>query len=82
MSFPMPGTTLALDFPNRGEATRALMLALYDITAGAGGRLYPAKDACSPASSLEQGYPNFARFKRFVDPGFESLMASRLRLVS
>jgi FAD/FMN-containing dehydrogenase len=82
MSFPMPGTTLALDFPNRGEPTRALLLALYGITAAAGGRLYPAKDACSPAESLELGYPNFARFKQFVDPGFGSLMARRLRLVS
>lgn len=81
MSFPMPGTTLALDFPNRGRATQELMLALYEITAGAGGRLYPAKDACSPTSSLEQGYPNFARFKEFIDPGFGSLMARRLRLV-
>jgi FAD/FMN-containing dehydrogenase len=82
MSFPMPGTTLALDFPNRGYATRELLLALYEITAAAGGRLYPAKDACSPAASLEQGYPNYERFKQSIDPGFGSLMARRLRLIS
>ncbi len=82
MSFPMPGTTLALDFPNRGERTRELLLELYEITATAGGRLYPAKDACSPETSLERGYPNYARFKQFVDPGFASLMARRLQLLS
>jgi L-gulonolactone oxidase len=82
MSFPMPGTTLALDFPNRGAVTRDLLLELYAITAAAGGRLYPAKDGCSPARSLEQGYPHYARFKQFIDPGFGSLMACRLGLVS
>jgi FAD/FMN-containing dehydrogenase len=80
MSFPMQGTTLALDFPNRGHATKELLLELHRIAASAGGRLYPAKDGCSPAASLEQGYPNFARFKRLIDPGLESTMARRLQL--
>jgi FAD/FMN-containing dehydrogenase len=80
MSFPMQGTTLALDFPNRGQATKELLLELHRIAASAGGRLYPAKDGCSPAASLEQGYPNFARFKRLIDPGLDSTMARRLQL--
>ena len=80
MSFPMPGTTLALDFPNRGKITEDLLLELHRITSNAGGRLYPAKDGCSPANSLEIGYPNFARFTRSIDPGIESLQARRLGL--
>lgn len=82
MSFPMPGTTLALDFPNRGTTTRELLLELCRITLHAGGRLYPAKDAHSSSDSLEAGYPNFERFKRLIDPGLESLMSRRLRLTS
>lgn len=80
MSFPMPGATLALDLPNRGQPTRDLLLALYGIAASARGRLYAAKDACSPAGSLERGYANFSRFKRLLDPGLESLMSRRLAL--
>jgi FAD/FMN-containing dehydrogenase len=82
MSFPMPGATLALDFPNRGNATRELLLELYRITVNAGGRLYPAKDACSPVNSLEMGYPNFARFRELIDPGLESSMSRRLALTA
>ena len=77
----MPGATLALDFPNRGTATRELLLDLYRIAAAAGGRLYPAKDGCSPASSLAQGYPNHERFRHLIDPGFGSVMAARLQLI-
>lgn len=81
MSFPMPGATLALDFPNRGPATRELLLDLYRIAAAAGGRLYPAKDGCSPPASLAQGYPLHDRFRRMIDPGFGSVMARRLQLI-
>ena len=81
MSFPMPGTTLALDFANRGTRTADLLLKLHQITASAGGRLYAAKDGCSPADSLSGGYPNFAQFKRMIDPGMGSMFAQRLRLL-
>lgn len=81
MSFPMPGTTLALDFANRGPRTAELLLRLHRITAAAGGRLYAAKDGCSPADSLVGGYPNFARFRRMIDPGMGSMFAQRLRLL-
>jgi FAD/FMN-containing dehydrogenase len=81
MSFPMAGTTLALDFANRGAPTAALLLRLHQITAAAGGRLYAAKDGCSPAESLAGGYPNFERFKSMIDPGMGSQFAQRLRLL-
>ena len=49
LSFPMAGTTLALDFPNLGPSTLALLQRLCAIVDAAGGRLYPAKDAFMPA---------------------------------
>jgi len=81
MSFPMPGTTLALDFANRGVQTETLLMKLHQITAAARGRLYAAKDGCSPAESLARGYLNFARFRPMIDPGMASVFAQRLRLL-
>jgi FAD/FMN-containing dehydrogenase len=49
MSFPVPGITLALDFPVRREVSFDLLDRLADITAEFGGRMYPAKDACMSA---------------------------------
>ena len=46
LSFPMPGVTLALDFPGRrDDRLEGLFLRLDAIVREAGGRLYPAKDA-------------------------------------
>ena len=72
LSFPRPGTTLALDFANRGGATLALMARLDGIVREAGGRLYPAKDGRIPAEMFRAGYPNWRDFSRQVDPGFSS----------
>ena len=43
LSFPRPGTTLALDFPNTGEALWALLRRLDQIVDAAGGAQYPAR---------------------------------------
>lgn len=72
LSFPMAGTTLALDFPNRGEATLRLMARLDAIVAEARGRLYPAKDGRLPAALFRSGYPLWERFAGHVDPAFSS----------
>lgn len=72
LSFPMEGTTLALDFRNRGEATLKLMADLDRIVAGAGGRLYPAKDGRMPAAMFQAGFPKWQEFRAFVDPGLSS----------
>lgn len=45
LSFPRPGVTLALDFPNQGTRTKKLFERLDRIVAEAQGRLYLAKDA-------------------------------------
>jgi FAD/FMN-containing dehydrogenase len=78
LSFPMPGTTLALDFPNGGERTLKLFDRLNSIVRDAGGRLYPAKDACMPRELLERGYQRLAEFVRYRDPGLSSAMSRRL----
>lgn len=72
LSFPMPGTTLALDFRNRGAATLTLLAALDDVVRAAGGRLYPAKDGRMSAAMFRAGYANAERFAGFVDPAFSS----------
>jgi FAD/FMN-containing dehydrogenase len=78
LSFPMPGTTLALDFPNRGASTAALMARLDAIVREAGGRLYPAKDGRIPVEMFRMGYPNWETFSRHVDPGFSSSFWRRM----
>jgi FAD/FMN-containing dehydrogenase len=72
LSFPMPGTTLALDFPNRGPATYDLLNRLDRITADAKGRIYPAKDGRVSARDFQRGYPRWKEFARHVDPKFSS----------
>ncbi len=72
MSFPRPGATLALDFPNRGAPTLSLLESLDQITRSAGGAVYPAKDARMSAASFQQYFPEWRRFGEFVDPRFSS----------
>ncbi len=72
LSFPQPGVTLALDFPNRGAPTRRLFADLDRLVRAAGGRLYPAKDACMTSEDFQRFYPEWEGFQQFVDPAFSS----------
>lgn len=72
LSFPQPGTTLALDFPNRGVRLHRLFQALDRIVLDAGGRLYPAKDGRMGPTIFKAGYPRWQEFSEFVDPRFSS----------
>jgi L-gulonolactone oxidase len=78
LSFPMEGTTLALDFPNRGTETLALLARLDSVVKEARGRLYPAKDGRLPPEMFVAGYPGLDRFRSFVDPGFSSSFWRRI----
>lgn len=78
MSFPQPGVTLALDFPNNGPRTLRLFENLDAIVREAGGRLYPAKDARMPRDLFEAGYPRLAQFLQYRDPGISSALSRRL----
>jgi hypothetical protein len=78
LSFPMAGTTLALDFPNRRADTLRLFQELDAIVSSAGGRLYPAKDARMPESLFKSSYPRWQEFVAYRDPGMSSQMSRRL----
>ena len=78
LSFPRPGVTLALDFPNRGEVTTRLFDRLDAIVREAGGRIYPAKDARMPRELFEAGYPLVKDFLPYRDPGICSALSRRL----
>jgi L-gulonolactone oxidase len=72
LSFPMPGATLTLDFPNKGESTRRLLTRMTDIVIAAGGRIYPAKDATMSAEAFRAGYPQWRKLEAQRDPAFMS----------
>ena len=72
LSFPMEGTTLALDFRNLGEPTLKLMADLDRIVLQAGGRLYPAKDGRISPEMFEAGFPKLQDFRAYIDPGLSS----------
>lgn len=72
LSFPRKGVTLALDFPNCGAKTYALLETLDSIVRDTGGALYPAKDARMSPSSFEHFFPQWKTFAAFKDPMFSS----------
>lgn len=72
MSFPKPGITLALDFPIREDRTFDLVDRLGLMTAEAGGRLYPAKDARMTGEQFRNFYPRWQEFSSYIDPRFSS----------
>ncbi len=72
LSFARPGTTLALDFPDKGASTHALFRQLDTIVMAAKGALYPAKDARMPGELFRAGYPQWEEFAQFIDPAFMS----------
>ena len=70
LSFPRPGYTLTLDFPNAGEATLALMNTLDRITLEAGGGVNAYKDARMPPETFAASYPRWAELEALRDPAF------------
>jgi decaprenylphospho-beta-D-ribofuranose 2-oxidase len=85
LSFPMPGWTLALDFPARTPGLARLLDGLDTLVLDAGGRVYLAKDSRVPAGVLARMYPRLEEFRKVcaqIDPGamFISDLARRLAL--
>jgi FAD/FMN-containing dehydrogenase len=72
LSFPRPGATLALDFPNQGSRTLQLFNELDAVVRQAGGAIYPAKDARMPGDLFRTAYPLWQTFSEFIDPQFSS----------
>ena len=82
-SFPMPGYTLALDFP-ANKRSLALMTELDRITIAHGGRFYLAKDARMPeaVAKADPRAQAFAEMRRDtgLSQSFVSLQSERLGL--
>ena len=72
LSFPKPGMTICLDFPNDGRVTFELFNRLESMVAEMGGRMYPAKDACLSREHFQLFYPQWQEFAKFIDPRFSS----------
>jgi decaprenylphospho-beta-D-ribofuranose 2-oxidase len=79
LSFPIAGWTLALDVPARTPGLAGLLARLDDLVAGAGGRVYLAKDSRVPAGMLARMYPGLDGFRELrarLDP--KGVLASDL----
>lgn len=72
LSFPRPGATLALDFPNHGQRTLDLFAELDAVVRDTGGAIYPAKDARMPAALFRSAFPQWEAFSHWIDPAFSS----------
>jgi len=81
LSFPRPGTTFALDFPDHGERTRRLFSEMEAVVIGHGGAIYPAKDGLMSATAFKAGFPAWPRMREHIDPRFSSHFARRVGLV-
>lgn len=77
LSFPLPGTSLALDFPQK-QGLASLFARLDRIVHDAGGRLYPAKDAHMSGSDFRRAYPAWEQLEALRDPSLNSHFWTRV----
>jgi decaprenylphospho-beta-D-ribofuranose 2-oxidase len=82
LSFPMPGYTLALDFPV-ADGLLEFLDTLDAMVLKRGGRVYLAKDARMSPETFRAMYPNFRKWqaaKAVADPDnrFSSSLSRRL----
>ncbi|AGH82704.1 FAD-binding oxidoreductase [Ralstonia pseudosolanacearum] len=72
LSFPMEGTSLALDFPQREALNTRLFARIDAIVREAGGRMYPAKDAHMSGADFRAAYPQWQQLEALRDPAMLS----------
>ncbi len=73
LSFPRKGVTLAIDFPNQGQATLDLLTEIDRMVLDSGGIAgYPAKDSRMSAAFFKAFFPQWEAFMEFVDPKISS----------
>ena len=83
LSFPMPGTSIALDMPVR-DNTQAVVDALNEYVIGAGGRIYLAKDALTRPEhfrAMEPRLDEWTAIRRRWDPTGRFKSAQSVRLL-
>jgi decaprenylphospho-beta-D-ribofuranose 2-oxidase len=85
LSFPQPGVTLALDFPNYGQPLFDMLDRLDDIVVDVGGRVYLGKDARLSKQNFRKMYPEWEKWKAVRDKWdpervFQSELSKRLGL--
>jgi FAD/FMN-containing dehydrogenase len=80
LSFPLPGTSLALDFPQSETLENVVFPRLDEIVRAAGGRLYPAKDAHMSGADFRQAYPAWEQLEALRDPALMSRFWRRVVL--
>jgi decaprenylphospho-beta-D-ribofuranose 2-oxidase len=83
LSFPLKGTSIALDMPVR-DNTQALIDTLNAFVVGVGGRVYLAKDAFTRPDHYRQMEPRLAEFQRIRrqwDPQARLKSAQSVRLL-
>lgn len=83
VSFPRPGYTLTLDFPNRGRSTLDLLTELDRITVAAGGAVNPYKDARMSPQTFAASFRDWRLLEAVRDSAFQSdfWMRTAMRLV-
>ena len=80
LSFPLCGTTLAIDFPNLGPKTTRLMDELYLIALEYNGRIYPAKDSLMTERQFKMSFPNYKIFMKYRNKNIISEMSKRYNI--
>lgn len=78
LSFPKPGVTLAVEFPNVGKQLLDFLNKLDEVVVDSGGRIYPAKDARMSSKTFQSSFPELETFVKYVDPKFSSSFYRRV----
>lgn len=84
LSFPRPGTSLALDIPMNGAHTQTLVDRLNEYSVAHGGRIYLAKDALTRPEHFRSMYPELDGWnavRRKWDPDGKLASAQSVRLL-
>ncbi len=72
MSFPLPGTTVALDIPAPNSHDLRALDRADAMVGDVGGRVYPAKDARMSAAMFQRFFPHWHALEATRDPAISS----------